>query len=86
MKTARIENWATCRDGSGCSPYTAPELYPFRLYGEVYGHPNFPDGKRIITSTIQFQSDTEIVTRNTTYKLGKPSEAMQKVLERRKNE
>lgn len=34
------------------SPYMAPELRTRGLAGAVYGHPSFPDGSRVITSSV----------------------------------
>ena len=43
------------------------------LCGEVYDHPRFRDGERVITSTIINElEDGRIETRNTVYVLGEP--------------
>lgn len=46
----KIENWSIIV--GGCNPYTAPELLTSCLYGKVYGHPRFPDGSVVTTSSI----------------------------------
>lgn len=57
-QTARLENWYV---------YDSD-----RVVGDVYGHPRFPDGHHIITSTIDKMSEAESVceTLNTIYTLG----------------
>lgn len=55
-QTAQLKNW---------------HEYCGHIYGEVYGHPRFEDGTRVITSSIvsQRETDTAIIieTRNTIY-------------------
>lgn len=60
QNTIRIEDWAIV-DGK-------------RFNGNVYGHPSFPDGKLVWTSTIVgYDEDTNIFTTysGSKYKLGK---------------
>lgn len=47
----RIENWAVVHGEA--DPYTPPELITQHIHGQVYGHPKFPDGCNITTSSIQ---------------------------------
>ncbi len=58
MHTARLEQWAL--------------VFGSRLHGLVYGHPNFTDGTRITTSSIQHvdKDNEEVHTHNTIYVLG----------------
>ena len=60
--TVRIENWKRCFD-DGRSP---------NLEGDVYGHPRFPDGTHIYTSTIEWidEEKRKCKTRNRIYSLG----------------
>lgn len=51
----RLENWSVVSPQT--DPYKAPELCSLVLRGNVYGHPNFEDGKEIITSTIVETTD-----------------------------
>jgi hypothetical protein len=45
-----LNNWSTTtRDED---PYTPPECKSTCLQGNVFGHPNFPDGDHVITSRI----------------------------------
>jgi len=47
----KIENWSLFQgevDG-----YTAPELIPVHIIGEVYGNPKFTDGTRIRTACLE---------------------------------
>jgi len=44
----RIENWAVVVS----DPYAAPEARRQKLQGEVFGHPRFPDGTTVTTSSI----------------------------------
>ena len=65
----RLENWS-CTYGY-VSPYTAPEQLQQRLAGEVYDHPNFPDGDEIVTSSIIAICDGRVMTRSgSMYDLG----------------
>lgn len=57
--TARLENWFVI---GNCA------------FGDVVGHPKLGDTQDCRTSTILRQTDTEIETHNTIYKLGKPAE------------
>lgn len=62
-KQVRLENWKRCHIN---------ERIHF-LEGEVYEHPEFPDGHTIFTSKILNIADDESTaeTLNTIYKLGK---------------
>jgi len=72
METVKIENWEIVY--SPPNPYTAPECCPPYLYGQVYGHPRFEDGKFISTSMIVDAYGNHVKTKNTEYVLGKPSD------------
>jgi hypothetical protein len=65
----RIENWSV---GEDADPYTPPECKRPLLQGEVFGHPSFPDGTFIRTSSIVSASPdgTLVRTRNNEYVLG----------------
>lgn len=52
--------------------YRAPELNYKVLAGEVYGHPRFPDGKSVKTSSIVAVNGRRVTTAGgTTYLLGR---------------
>jgi len=67
----KINNWAIV---STNSPYTAPKMVACRLRGEVFGHPRFPDGKPVTTSSISHvTADRKVVTNSgSVYELGDP--------------
>jgi len=48
-------------------------IYPLRLTGSVYGHPNFPDGEPVITSPIVWMAGGRAQTQNTLYILEDPA-------------
>ena len=73
----KIDNWSTT-DTIG--PYDAPELSRLRLHGMVFGHPRFPDGKEVRTSSIQNVNGRVIKTRNSIYKLGRIDPGFRKFL------
>ena len=68
-----LKNWSIVADP--LDSFQDPELVSMRAQGEVYGSEKFEDGVRITTSSIQkFVYDennipTQVVTRNSTYKL-----------------
>lgn len=67
-----IEEWAMhVKPGE----FDAPELWPCFFSGNVTGHPEHEEGQHVYTSIIEdVDNMAELVfTRNTTYKLGKPS-------------
>jgi hypothetical protein len=70
-----IEDWAVVKSGA----YIAYEdLQPGNvLTGKVYGHESMPDAKLVFTSAILSVDKQEgmVETRNTMYRLGKPSAA-----------
>ncbi len=47
--TVRIRNWAVVTKGG---PYQAPECCRSGILGDVYNHPEFPDGSKVRTSHI----------------------------------
>jgi len=71
MDTVIIENWAyIC---SLPSEYSAPEQGISRFVGNVYNHPNRPDGDCVQTSEIlDYDEETdEFICLSRRYKLGK---------------
>ncbi len=68
----RIENWELVAAPE--NPYQAPEIWPLRLQGEVYGHDRFEDGESITTSRIVHAEGKFVRTNNNEYILGEPSE------------
>lgn len=69
----RIENWAVVR--AWADYYQAPEVSPFQISGQVYGHPNerHEDGKVCVTSIVKEVNGSIVTTQNNTYILGTPS-------------
>ena len=66
-----MENWSIVAGSSEeQSPYLAPELIRPHLHGEVYGHPNFKEGERIMTAPITICEGLVAETPNTLYYLG----------------
>lgn len=47
-----------------------PVVIGERLYGQVYGHPNFSEGDHISTSTVVSRNGDYIETKNSRYRLG----------------
>jgi len=43
------------------------EDYGEKQYGEVFGHPKHPDGKKVLTSRIVNRDGDKVETRNTIY-------------------
>lgn len=72
---AKLENWSI--GVSRSNPFTPPEMKAKFLMGNVYGHDDFEDGTQIGTSTIKSLDIKNRIakTKNTTYNLGKPSQA-----------
>lgn len=52
--------------------YTPPELRDKAISGEVYNHPNFEDGTRVLTSTVIRIKGMMAETLNSKYVLGVP--------------
>lgn len=70
----RIEDWCIGTLGGGLA---APELLPASLFGKVYGHPRFPDGHEITTSSLvslDVKAGTAETFSGSKYTLGKPNE------------
>ena len=67
MANVILKNWSV--RGYNISPYTAPEAQLFCLYGEAYGHPEFPDGDIVSTSPIRASVNNLVETNNTVYEL-----------------
>ena len=70
MSNPRLENWAIRYTGD---PYTPPELQRCAAIGEVYGHPEFPDGSPITTSAliVHDYGRRQVTTKSRVYNLGK---------------
>lgn len=71
---SKLEDWSITHEDSNL--FIAPELLSYHLNGIVYGHERMDDGRRVTTSRI-VNIDLKTMkanTRNSTYKLGKPSE------------
>ena len=67
----KLENWSICTPK--VNPFTAPELIPQCLQGNVYGHPRFRDGEFVISSRIVGIKENLILTYSgSTYELGEP--------------
>jgi len=56
----QLHNWSVV--SSNQSPYLAPELRKIQLCGKVYGHPNFPNGSIVTTSSIVKVIGTSVYT------------------------
>jgi hypothetical protein len=72
-KTIRIENWEVITN-----PFTMKRY----LHGEVYGHPEFTDGRTVTTSTLMELREYVALTKSgTVYQLGKrKSQAFNKAI------
>lgn len=68
----RLENWALVRPLPD-DPFQAPEMVPPHLVGAVYGHPRYPDGKKVRTGPLRAAEGRTVITRNTHYELGTPA-------------
>ncbi len=66
----RIENWSVCTHKDNI--WTAPEIQVKFLKGTVYGHPVFPDGQEVYTSSLVLLDIPNKIaeTRNSSYVLG----------------
>lgn len=70
----KIENWSViCLNMlEGVNVYLPPEAYKLQLQGNVYGHPNFPDGDYLHTSNIVKVEGRTVTTHSgNVYELGK---------------
>jgi hypothetical protein len=71
MQHARMKNWSISANKG--EEYQAPECRTNRLYGFAYGHPKFPNGHPVETSTIISITDQGthkiVLTRNTEYEI-----------------
>jgi len=72
MDDVRIENWEIVTTQS--DPYKAPEQWPCRLQGNVYGHPAFKEGDWVQTSQIMETNGNRVKTYTRWYVLGEPNE------------
>lgn len=67
----RIENWSIIAGDS--NPYLAPEMRRRYIFGNVFGHPKFSDGKSIRTSHIIGIEGQYVLTKSgSRYELGNP--------------
>lgn len=67
----RIENWCL---GGGNPVYQAPELMNVHIFGEVYNHPEFPQGYPVRTSYIVgIEGDKVRTVSGSLYTLGEPN-------------
>lgn len=75
----KIENWAVVSPVK--SPYDSPELVGPSLNGQVFGHPRFPDGKWVTTSTIcGINEENEVTTMSgSSYELGQVRESYEEM-------
>jgi len=73
-RTVKIINWALIPGQIDHHQNLAPEQITFHLSGEVYGHPDHKDGKRIRTSRIIHTNKAAgtVHTTNRVYTLGNP--------------
>jgi hypothetical protein len=68
-----IENWFVTKSSS--NPYKAPELWTWKLSGEVYGREGFKEGEKITTSALTALdaiARTAKTYSGTEYDLGEP--------------
>lgn len=81
MSMPILEDWAIITDHD---PLLAPELRKMRLSGKVFNRQGFEDGTEVVTSSVQMidLKNNIVKTKNTEYKLGKPSEEYLKWLEK----
>lgn len=68
-KPVILKNWGCAESGDG---YTPPEWRSLVLRGEVYGHPNFEDGHRVMTSAIVSARGRLVTTKSREYLLDGP--------------
>lgn len=67
----RIENWSIVYVSH--NPYLPPECQTQCLQGNVYGHPDHFDGKRVTTSAAIGRKDNCLITlAGSEYELGEP--------------
>lgn len=69
-----IENWSVVSDGD---LYLPPESQSKRIAGKVYGHPNFIDGTRVVTSSVINSEGRFVDTNSRRYFLGLVDESYQ---------
>ena len=62
----KIQNWSI----SNTRPYDPPG-YSIALGGAVYGHPRFPEGHLVTTSSIRSSEGRLVTTGSTKYRLGR---------------
>jgi len=75
----KLQNWRTTR--RGYNDFTPPECRESVLEGEVFDHPTFPDGSKIVTSPIEKTEGRKVLTKTgSTYELGRISYAQRKML------
>jgi len=71
----RLENWSIVAGSlTAASPYVPPEARLICLQGEVYNHPNFPNGTDVVTSFVRGVEGREVTTYSgSVYTLGYPN-------------
>lgn len=68
----RIENWEVV--GKIASTYSSPESATMHIKGEIYGHPKYGEGEKVVTSKIVETDGKLIKTFYHNYELGHPHE------------
>lgn len=68
-KEVLLDNWSV----RVRNPYQAPEIANISLSGEAYDDPRFLAGDTVYTSRVVKAEGLHVWTRNTHYRLGKPS-------------
>ncbi len=71
QEIVRIENWYVVSNAEGDKSATS---VGYRLRGNVYGHPHYREGERIITSEILNLEGNIVRCRSRIYYLGEPSD------------
>ncbi len=72
IQIAELYNWSIV--SSDMNPYLAPEARKAGLRGQVYNHPTFSEGEKIVTSPVIFAWEDKrgkrfVQTKNTIYEL-----------------
>ena len=78
----KLDNWSTTIHPNLDNPYIPPECIEISLQGNVYGHPRFGPGHKVVTSPIVSIEGRVIGTKNTTYLLGKIDPEYRKYLKK----
>lgn len=67
----RLENWSVTYHPQ--DSWRAPECRTMHLCGEVFGHPNYPEGHKITTSNVKAVNGRQITCASRVYVLGQPA-------------